>query len=232
MLCELCARINVTELIELAKTNYKNIKNEQDGDAASEFLYWNHVARYDDLKEAAQAGCELCHVLLRALDEKLRNSEEGLVTYRDALMEMEKEGSSLGFHVTIDSEDTELYGILEPRVIPRDMEVYLKNRFATGKPRTASNTLGNSSAAATLNVAPMETTNAEGTQIGSLEAAAPKIKPFTGYITSYRDMILDLLTFHFRGGKPDQVSQRFQPLTLSLQVPRGVNISLQSSFEV
>ncbi|TGO39358.1 hypothetical protein BHYA_0055g00100 [Botrytis hyacinthi] len=228
MLCELCARINVTDLIELAKTNYKNSKNEQNGDAASEFLYWNHVARYDDLKEAAQAGCELCRVLLRALDNKLRNPGEGLVTYRDALMKMEKEGCSLGFHVTIDSEDTGFHGVLEPRVIPRDMEVYLKNRFATAKPRTASNTLENSSAAATLNVKPMETPNAEGTEIGSLESAAPKIKPFTGYITSYRDMILDLLSFHFRGGRPDQVSQRFQPLTLSLQVPRGMNISLNS----
>ncbi|TGO51831.1 hypothetical protein BOTNAR_0343g00120 [Botryotinia narcissicola] len=205
MLCELCTRINVTDLIELAKTNYKNSKNEQNGDETSEFLYWNHVARYDDLKEAAQAGCELCHALLRALDNNLRNSEEGVVTYRDALVKMEKEGTSLGFHVTIDSEDTQFHGVLEPRLIPRDMEVYLKNRFATGKPRTSSNALGNSSAAATLNVASMETPNAEGTEIGSLESAAPKIKPFTGYITSYRDMILDLLTFHFRGGRPDQI---------------------------
>ncbi|TGO61200.1 hypothetical protein BCON_0029g00430 [Botryotinia convoluta] len=220
MLCELCARINVTDLVELAKTNYKNHKNEQNGEAASEFLYWKHAATYDDLKEAAQAGCELCHVLLRALDEELRNSEEGFVTYRDALMKMEKEGSSLGFHVTIDSEDREFHGILEPGVIPRDIEVYLKDRFATSKPRASSNTLGNSSAAATLNVAPMEALNAENTEIGSFESAAPKIKPFTGYITSYRDMILDLLTFHFRGERLDQVSQGFQPLTLSLQVPR------------
>ncbi|KAF7889689.1 uncharacterized protein EAF02_002104 [Botrytis sinoallii] len=195
MLCELCARINVTELIDLAKTNYQNSKKEQNGEAASEFLYWKHAATYEDLKEAAQAGCELCHVLLRALDAKMRHSEEGLVTYRDALVQMEKEGSSLGFHVTIDSEDSEFHGILEPRAIPRDMEVYLKDRFATGKPRALSNTLGNSSAASTLNVVPMEMPNAEGMEIGSLESAAPKIRPFTG------------------GERPDQSFRYDHPLT-------------------
>lgn len=229
MLCELCTRINVTDLVNLGITNYKNYKNERNGEAATEFLYWNHAARYDDLKETAQAGCELCHVLLRALDEKFWHPGEGLVMYRDILVRMEKEGCSLGFHVTIDSEDTKFHGMIEPGIIPREKEDYLTSRFATGKPRASSNTLGNSSAAATLNVAPTKAYDAEGTKIESLRSTTPKIKPYTGYIMSYRDMILDQLTFHFGEERLDQARQMFQPLTLSLQVPRGINISLKSS---
>ncbi|KAK6607704.1 short-chain dehydrogenase [Botrytis cinerea] len=187
MLCELCTRINVTDLVNLGITNYKNYKNERNGEAATEFLYWNHAARYDDLKETAQAGCELCHVLLRALDEKFWHPGEGLVMYRDILVRMEKEGCSLGFHVTIDSEDTKFHGMIEPGIIPREKEDYLTSRFATGKPRASSNTLGNSSAAATLNVAPTKAYDAEGTKIESLRSTTPKIKPYTGHQLDFRD---------------------------------------------
>lgn len=234
MLCKLCAGINVTDLVDLAKTNYRNSESERrHGAAKAEFLYWKHCASYEDLVATAQAGCELCEVLLQALDEEIWKHGEGIVTYRDALLEMEKDGSFLGFHVTIDSEDKEFHGSMSPEMIPRDRGAYLKDRFAAVEPRAYSNALGNSSASATLNVTAtaMASAPAPSTENGSSKSAAGNIKPTTQYIMSYNDMILDRLTFHFRGKSPDQHSQGFQPLTLSLQVPRGINVSLMSWLE-
>ncbi|KAI9641903.1 hypothetical protein NHQ30_009771 [Ciborinia camelliae] len=218
MLCKLCARINVTDLVHLAKINYKNLQREHhDRAPEAPFLSWRHYAQYEDLVVAAQVGCELCQLLLGALNEKIRSPEGGGLSYRDALLEMEKAGTSMGFNITIDSKDEEFRGSMGPGMIPRDRAGYLKGRFAGVGPSKYSNALGNSSASATLNaIAP-----APSMEIDNPKSKPREIKSSPQYITSYKDIILDRLSFHVGIKGPGQKKQSLNPLIFSLQVPRG-----------
>lgn len=221
MLCSVCEGINVTDLVELAKSNYGNLESGLSDDASGSrpaLLKWRHWARLEDLVAAARGGCELCGAVLDALDGEVRDPGEGVVTYRDALLKMERDGSFLGFHITIDSEDKEFHGSMGPGMIPRDRTAYLKERFAGVEPPKHWNTLGDASTSATLNAvtpAPKSATESESSQL------EPGLKPSTQYIMSYQDIILDRLSFHVEFKDSEHAKQSLAPLVFSLQIPRG-----------
>ncbi|RAL66033.1 hypothetical protein DID88_005694 [Monilinia fructigena] len=201
MLCSVCEGINVTDLVELAKANYGNLESGlPDEVARPAFLKWRHWIMLGDLVAAAREGCELCRALVDALGEEVRDPGEGVVTYMDALVKMEGDGSFLGFHVTIDSEDKEFHGSMGPGMIPRDRTAYLKGRFAGVESMKNWSTVGNSSTAATPN-------------------AGTPVPP--AYVMSYQDMILDRLSFHVESKGSGHAKQSLAPLVFSLQVPRG-----------
>ncbi|THV49914.1 hypothetical protein BGAL_0173g00100 [Botrytis galanthina] len=66
MLCKVCDRLNVTDLLKLAKANNTSRKIwNRDG-----YLYFKHHKRYDDLVTAASSGCELCLFLQQQYEEE------------------------------------------------------------------------------------------------------------------------------------------------------------------
>lgn len=228
----------MADLVEMAKKNYRNSKGDGDRgcDRAkkTEHLSWKHCESYEELVDAARAGCELCRVLLHALGEQLRNDEEGEATSRDALRKLEREGSFGGFTVTLDSEDRVFGGVMDPGMIPRDREAYLRNRFAMveesrhGSRNVKGNVLGESSMETTLNVmasASAVVSSFEGEKLNPIPA---KIKPSRQYIMSYQDMIIDRLSFHIQMKNLDPARRVPGSLIFSLQVPRGIIPSLYS----
>lgn len=217
MLCKLCASINATDLVHLAKTNYGILESKRrDGEDKADSLYWRHHRRYDDLVAAARADCELCQHLLHAMDEVMWNHLIGHVTYKDLLLELEKNGSSLGFHVTIDSVSRDYHGCIGPALVPLSRGADLRSNFAADEPLARSNTLGISSASATWNatLAPVRRTESD-----SLRSKPTKIKP-TEYKSSYKGILLNRLSFNFRSKNERLGDDMFRPLVLSLQVPR------------
>ncbi|KAF7883942.1 hypothetical protein EAF00_011254 [Botryotinia globosa] len=64
MLCKVCDRLNVTDLLKLAKAN----SGKRFG--TNDYLYFEHHKRYDDLVTAASSGCELCLLLQRQCEEE------------------------------------------------------------------------------------------------------------------------------------------------------------------
>ncbi|CCD44725.1 hypothetical protein BofuT4_P056260.1 [Botrytis cinerea T4] len=93
MLCALCDSINVTDLILLAKANT--------GVSKADEKKWKHHSTYDDIVAAARAGCELCKLLVASLDRGLQRPPWHEVTYKEVLLESEREGLSTGFRVEI-----------------------------------------------------------------------------------------------------------------------------------
>lgn len=100
MLCALCAVINVTDLIVLAKANWETRGHHHDAIPRR----WDHHSKYDDLAAAAAAGCELCKVLVRALDENVLLDGSASKTYKAEMLEMEEDGSGMGLDVEIEGE--------------------------------------------------------------------------------------------------------------------------------
>ncbi|KAF7940105.1 uncharacterized protein EAE98_000232 [Botrytis deweyae] len=64
MLCTVCDRLNVTDLLKQAKANSGKSRDSYD------YLVFEHHKRYDDLVTAASSGCELCLLLQRQCEEE------------------------------------------------------------------------------------------------------------------------------------------------------------------
>ncbi|CAD6444431.1 dc73f6b5-c4e1-4f24-89d9-0e9e9d402e38 [Sclerotinia trifoliorum] len=97
MLCALCGAINVKDLIVLAGKYHH-------GSKAGIPRPWKHHSKYDDLAAAAEAGCELCKVLVRALDGTVLSAGRAGKTYKAEMLEMEEDGSGMGLDVEIEVE--------------------------------------------------------------------------------------------------------------------------------
>ncbi|KAF7925941.1 hypothetical protein EAE99_005976 [Botrytis elliptica] len=93
MLCALCDDINVTDLILSAKATT--------GASKTDGKKWKHHSTYDDIVCAARTGCELCKLLVTSLDRGLQRPPWHEVTYKEVLLESEREGTSTGFSVEI-----------------------------------------------------------------------------------------------------------------------------------
>ncbi|KAF5873014.1 putative heterokaryon incompatibility protein [Botrytis fragariae] len=91
MLCALCDSINVTDLILLAKANWEALQRRQEAESYTP-LRWNHHSRYDEIVSAAEAGCELCKVVERALDGVFLLDGGIMKTYKAEMLEIEEEG--------------------------------------------------------------------------------------------------------------------------------------------
>ncbi|KAA8569233.1 hypothetical protein EYC84_000900 [Monilinia fructicola] len=95
MLCALCNEINVTELVRLAQANSGILESDQQK--------WKHHSTYDDIVVAAQAGCELCKLLLSFMDRRVERPPWDELTYKEAFLEDEKHGTSMGLSVSLSS---------------------------------------------------------------------------------------------------------------------------------
>ncbi|PQE21277.1 heterokaryon incompatibility protein [Rutstroemia sp. NJR-2017a WRK4] len=66
MLCQICERLNVEDLLALKKTNDDNNKMfGEDG-----YIYWEHHSTYNDL-EAAAKYCELCDLIVSSAKNRV-----------------------------------------------------------------------------------------------------------------------------------------------------------------
>ena len=98
MLCKLCDSLNVTDLINLAKANVAGTDLE-DRSAKR----WKHHSKYDDLAAAARAGCELCKLIMSSMEHTVQRPPWNELTYKEALLENEKDGILTGLSVTLEA---------------------------------------------------------------------------------------------------------------------------------
>lgn len=98
MLCAVCDKLNVTDLIHLAQAN-AGVEEEHR-------RKWIHHSTYNDVVVAARNGCELCKVLVASLDRRVRRPPWEL-TYKDVLLEDERRGLSSGLNVVLRGERRE-----------------------------------------------------------------------------------------------------------------------------